>query len=159
MKLWTLLKTSRHRGYLLWKSCIIPSLLYNGSCWVNSSKNRAVRLQWVQGLLPTSGPGHMPRSQLSPHGGKLWYRFYGQQGNKKKILYMSHLHIYQADSQSSMVLCETYIMLWVILDTQFACNMFFLYKYNNLFHTNTNLIIDRFVSPRYWLDCFCSCCC
>ena len=153
MKLWTLLKTSRHRGHLLWKSCIIPSLLYNSSCWVNSSKNRAVGPQWVQGLLPTAGPGHRPRSQLSPHGGKLWYLIYGHQGNKKKILNMSHLH--QADSQSSRVLCETYIMLWVILDTQFACYMFFSYKYNKLFHTNTNLTIDKFVAPRYWLYCLC----
>ena len=95
-----------------------------------TSKNRAIGPQWVQGL-PTAGPGHRPRSQLGPHGGRLWYLLYGHQGNKKKILNMSHLH--QADSQSSRVLCETYIMLWVILDTQFACNMFSVT--NTLYHS------------------------
>ena len=49
---------------------------------------------------------------------------------------------------AGQAVCKTYIMLWVILDTQFACNMF-------LFPTNINLNIDKFLAPRYWLYCFC----
>ena len=36
-------------------------------------------------------------------------------------------------------------MLWVLLDTQFCMQYVLCHKYNNLFHTNTNLYIDKFV--------------